>query len=85
VAGAGSSAGTIVAVEPMVSAGAGGSPSIADGTAMTVSEREDCTELYLPAALGVKVTESVCVPAASTSPAAGVYSKLPSTSAVAFS
>jgi hypothetical protein len=35
--------------------------------------------------VGVKVTESVCVPAVSTVPAAGKYAKVPGTDAVASS
>jgi hypothetical protein len=46
-----------------------------------------CTEAvaaeYVVISVGVKVTESVCVPALSTVPAAGVYAKVPPTLAVA--
>ncbi len=47
----------------------------------TVSE----AELYALVSVGVKLTCSVCVPASSTVPAAGVYEKLPATEAVASS
>jgi hypothetical protein len=46
-----------------------------------------CTEAvaadYVVISVGVKVTESVCVPALSTVPATGVYAKVPPTLAVA--
>ena len=41
--------------------------------------------MYREASVGVKVTESVCVPAGSEYPAEGVYVNLPGTEAVALS
>ena len=55
------------------------------GVLATVTETVACAVEYFSVSAGVKVTESVCVPAPSTSPAAGVYANVPGTDAVALS
>jgi hypothetical protein len=51
---------------------------------LTMSCTEAVAAEYVFISVGVKVTESVCVPAGSTVPAAGVYVKVPAMFAVAF-
>ena len=52
---------------------------------LTNRETEACAGVYFEGSVGENVAVSVCVPAGSTFPAAGLYANLPETGEVAFS